>query len=251
MVIRISVKFDAKVNFKWLYYRPRIIVSFREGDRKVYLEPDPEKTAYLVNRYGCNLTVQPFGYTVDLPENAVLALKYLSHVEEASLEELDEIVETGKTEIHKFVEKLGFNVSPKCEIGSLFRPIEMNRDAAFSLSLSKFPLVFLHSKNHVCSILFNAKEASTEFLSRVLRNEVSDDEYEMLRGISLLGEKAQRRQMQRLSNGELTKDRLAKTLFRAASTSKDKQVWKGIAEWLRRNGYERYAGQIIVKKTLM
>jgi len=73
----------------------------------------------------------------------------------------------------------------------------------------------------------------------------------MLRGISLLGEKAQERQMQRLSDGELTKGRLARTLFRAASSSKDKRVWKRIADWLRRNGYERYAGLIIVKKTLM
>jgi len=250
-MIRISVKFDVKINFRWQYCRYRQIVLFREGDRKVYLEPDPEKTAYLANRYGCNLTVQPFGYMVDLPENAVLALKYLSHVEKAPLEELDEIVETGKTKIHKFVEKLGFNVSLKCELGSLFRPLEMNGDATFSLSLSKFPLVFLHSKNHACSIWFNAKEANAEFLSRVLRNEVSEDEYEMLRGISLLGEKAQRRQMQRLSNGELTKDRLARTLFRAASSSKDKRVWKRIVEWLRRNGYEKYTGQIIVKKTLM
>ena len=73
----------------------------------------------------------------------------------------------------------------------------------------------------------------------------------MLKGISILGEKAQRRQMRQLSNGELTKDRLARTLFRAASSSKDKRVWKRIADWLRRNGYEKYAGQIIVKKTLM
>ena len=250
-MIRISVNFDAKINFRWEHCRYRLIVSLREGGRKVYLEPNPEKTAYLINRYGCNLTVQAFGYTVELPENAVLALKYLSHVEETPLEELDEIVKTGKTEIHKFMEKLGFNISSKRDLGSLFKPLEMDGGAAFSLSLSHFPLVFLRSKNHACSIRFNAKEVNGEFLRRVFRDEVSEDEYEMLRGISLLGEKAQRRQMWRLSDGELTKDKLAKTLFRAASSSKVKRVWGRIVEWLRRNGYEKYAGQIIVKKTLM
>jgi hypothetical protein len=208
---------------------PPQLVSFKEGDMKVYLEPDPEKTAYLVNKYGCNLTVQPCGCTVDMPENAVLALKYLAYANETpSLEELDEIVETGKTEIHKFVEKLGFDPGSNCEIGSLFGTIELHNVASISLSLQNLPIVTLRFKDVMHSIRFSGKEVNTEFLGRVLRDEISEDEHEMLRGILLLGEKAQRKYMRLLSNGELATDRLAKALFKAASSSRDEIVWKGI-----------------------
>jgi len=251
-VIKVSVNFDVKINFKWRYDRYRLLVSFKKGDRKVYLEPDPEKTAYLVNKYGRNLKVQPFGYTVDMPENAVLALEYLAYANESpSLEELDEIVETRRTEIHEFVEKLGFNPDFNCEIGSLFGTIDLHNAAPFSLSLRNFPMVTLYFKDRMDFIRFNVKEANAEFLGRVLRDEISADEREMLRGISLLGVKAQRKYMRLLSKGELAMDQLVKALFRAASSSRDEVVWKGIAEWFRENGFEKYAGQIIVKKTLM
>ena len=249
-MIKVSVEFDANINFKWLYYRPLIIVSFEDGDGRVYLRPDPEKTAYLVNKYGRILSVQPFGYTVELPENAVLALKYLSYVEGASLEELEEIVETGETEIQRFMKKLGF-ASENRKIEDLFSEVKLCEDASFSLSLKDFPTVELHFKDCVSFIRFNAKEVNPEFLGRVLRDKISEDEHEMLRGILLLSDKAQRKYMRLLSNGELTRERLVKALFRAASASRDKVVWKGIADWFRRNGCENYASQIIVKKTLM
>jgi len=250
-MIKISVNFDAKINFRWQHYRRRQLVSFNRGGSRT-LEPEPEKMAYLVNKYGRNLSVQPFGYTVEMPENAVLALEYLAYANDTpSLEELDEIVKTGKTEIHRFVEKLGFNPDSNCEIGSLFSKVELHNDASFSLSLKDFPMVELHFKDRLDFIRFNAKEANAEFLGRVLRDEISEDEYEMLRGISVLGMKTQRKYMRLLSKGELAMDQLAKALFRAASSSYDRILWKRIVEWLRRNGYENYAGQIIVKKTLM
>ena len=249
-MIKISVDFDAKINFRWQHYRLRQIVTFYRGKRHS-LEPDPEKTAFLVNKYGRNLAVQPFGYTVEMPENAVLALEYLAYAKETSFEELDEIVKTGKTEIHRFVEKLGFNPDSHCEVGSLFSKVELHNAASFWLSLKDFPMVELHFKGRMDFIRFNAKEVNAEFLGRVLRDEISEEEYEMLRGILFFGVKTQRKYVRLLSKGELTMDRLAKALFRAASSFRDRILWKGIAEWLRGNGYEKIAGQIIVKKTLI
>lgn len=57
--------------------------------------------------------------------------------------------------------------------------------------------------------------------------------------------------MNRLPHGRLTKEQLAKALFRSAFFTKDMVAWKMIVDWLRRNGYEKYVRQIIAKKALM
>ena len=248
-MIRISVKFDTKVNFKWMYYRPRIIVSFKRGSREVYLEPDPEKTAYLVNRYGCNLAAQPFGYTVDVPENVAVALLYLSKTESASIEELERIAETGTTRIHEYASELGLDEN--LSLDELFSEITRG---IFELSLKHFPNVILTlylTPRRWVRINFRAEDVDTSFLRDLLNGGASKETVEMLVGISLLGLKTQTKYMSRLSHGRLTKEQLANALFRSALFTRDRIAWKSIVDWLRRNGYEKYAGQIIVKKTLM
>jgi len=217
----------------------------RASGKNIYIEPDPEGMTYLLNKYAHNVEFIPFGFNVEVPENVVLALQYLDRFGQASNDELDEIVATGTTRIHEFVKNLGVDL--KLALDDF--PEEIVR-GDFRLSLRKFPALTLclDDRKFVC---FKAEDIETCFLRNVLDGEASEEELEMLWGVSLLSERSQSRYMRLLSNGKLKMDGFAKALLRAASSSKDEVVWKGIAKWLRRNGYEGYAGQIIVKKTLM
>ncbi|MGC8832314.1 MAG: hypothetical protein ACP5PQ_07020, partial [Thermoproteota archaeon] len=70
----------------------------------------PDLAAYIVNKYAKKIAVEEygFGYAADLPESAVLALRYLVFRRTPpSKEELDEIVAKGTTSLHVLRAKLG------------------------------------------------------------------------------------------------------------------------------------------------
>jgi len=208
-----------------------------------------EAVAYLVNKYGRVVRVLPFGYVAEVPANVVLAIKYLTKTSIAPLnEELDDIVRTGETEIHRFVRKLGFN--PESGVENLFDTLQIHRLSA-ALSLKEFPRLKLYVEDETPPLSFMAEDVDPEFLGKVLRDEVSKEAYEMLRGIALLGERTQRKYIDLLSRAQLTLNRLAKALCRAAVSSRDRWTWERIVEWLRKNGYDEFACEIVVRKTLL
>jgi len=201
-----------------------------------------EAVAYLVNKYGKVVRVLPFGYVAEVPANVALAIKYLAKTSVAPLnEELDDIVRTGETEIHRFVRKLGFN--PESGVENLFDTLQ--------ISLKEFPRLKLYVEDETPPLSFMAEDVDPEFLGKVLRDEVSKEAYEMLRGIALLGERTQRKYIDLLSRAQLTLNRLAKALCRAAVSSRDRWTWERIVEWLRKNGYDEFACEIVVRKTLL
>jgi len=109
----------------------------------------------------------------------------------------------------------------------------------------------LYIKDETPPLNFMAEDVDPEFLGKVLRGEVSKEAYEMLRGIALLGERTQRKYIYLLSRAQLTLNGLAKALYRAAVSSRDRWTWERIVEWLRKNGYDEFAGEIVVRKTLL
>lgn len=209
-----------------------------------------EAVAYLVSKYGKVVKVLPFGYVAEVPANVALAIKYLAKVSIMPLnEELDDIVRTGETDIHRFVKRLGFNPEG-LSLKELFDTLQVNGMFP-SLSLKEFPVLTLHIDGEILPLRFRAEDIEPEFLGRVLRNNISKDEYEMLRGIALLGERTQRKYIDLLSRAQLTLDGLAKALYRAAVSSRDSVCWKKIIEWFKRNGFQHYASEIVVRKALL
>lgn len=48
-----------------------------------------------------------------------------------------------------------------------------------------------------------------------------------------------------------SRDRLAEALCRSANSTKEKQIWAPMVEWLKRNRYDRMANEIMISKTLV
>ena len=253
-MVLMESSFDA-YSYHGLTMTYQLHVKFLEGSsdssKNLTLYYDgAEAVAYLVNKYGRVVRVLPFGYIAEIPPNAALAIKYLAKTSIApSNEELDDIVRTGETDIHRFVKRLGFNPEG-LSLKELFDTLQVNRMSP-SLSLKEFPVLTLHIDGEILPLRFRAEDIEPEFLGRVLRNNISKDEYEMLRGIALLGERTQRKYICLLSRAQLTLVKLAKTLYRATVSSRDDDCWKKIIEWFKRNGFQHYASEIVVKKTLL
>jgi len=213
----------------------------------------PELAAYLVNKYSQSISIDEwgFGYIADLPENAVLALLYTTwRRSPPSKDELDEIVAKGTTRLHILRQELGA-YDEGMQVKDLFL-----KDAAgknLSLCFEGFPKLVLYGNNGGCDmcIEFGVENVTPDFLRRILNDELTQDEKEMLAGISLLQRSSQTKYMNLLSSGSLTRDRLAEALCRSANSTKEKQIWAPIVEWLKRNRYDRMASEIMINKTLV
>lgn len=213
----------------------------------------PDLAAYLVNKYGRDIKIDQygFGYEVELSENAVLALLYMLHRHTApSAEELDEVVAKGATKLHVVRKKINA-YEEDMTIDDLFR-----RDAvgkSLNICFRDFPKLVLYNNSgkREIRVEFDAEDVELKFLERALKGELSEDETKMLEGISLLKKGTQAKCMSLLSRGMLNMDNFAKTLHRAASSAKGREVWMPLVGWLEENGYDRIASEIVAKKILL
>lgn len=209
----------------------------------------PSLAAYLVNKYSLSTHINEdgFGYIVDLPENAVLALMYAAHRQTPpSKEELDEIVEKGTTRLHMLRQLIGDDKIT--EVRDLFLDL---KGKGLNLGFANFPKLVLYNFDEDIRVEFDVKDIESEFLKRALNEKLAYDEIELLRGLSLLQRNAQMKYMALLFHGQLTKDDVARALYRSAIIAKDSYTWLSLIEWLKRNGYDRKAGELLVKKTLV
>lgn len=212
----------------------------------------PQLAVYIVNKYAKKVVIDEygFGYSVDLPDNAVLALKYIALRRTApSIEEIEEIVASGTTQLHELRKKLGA-YEEGMRMSDLFMKDAVGNGVG--LCFRDYPKLVLYIKsNQEIRAECDARCVDAEFLKRALGGGLTEEEMALLRGISLLSGSAQARQMQLLSRGQLTSDALVKTLRRAASRMTEDGRWLSLVEWLRKNGYDREASEIFAKKTLV
>ena len=211
----------------------------------------PDLAAYLVNKYASRVVIEEygFGYIADLPEDAVLALRYLLFRRTPpSKEELDEMVARGTTDLHALRAKLGV-YEEGMPMHDLFLKDAVGKN--LNICFRDFPrLILYNNSGEGVRIEFDVRSASAEFLKRTLEGTLSEAEEKMLKGISFLQRNGQTKYMRLLSYGLLTVDDVAKALYRAASSAKKAEVWRPLAEWLRASGYSSMASEIIAKKTL-
>jgi hypothetical protein len=206
-----------------------------------------EELAYLMNKWGSKVKVNGYGWEADLPENVALAAWYLQHTTRPpQLKELDEIVETGTTRLHTFLEEAGFPAKPD-PLGHVPNLFERG---GYKVSIANFPTIKLSHNEEGIAVKFREGEVNTGFIRKLLGGEASEAEVEMLKGISLLKEKAQRKHLHALSTGKLFMVELAGAMFRSAVSSRDERQWKGVVKWLENHGYKKRANEIVVKKTL-
>jgi hypothetical protein len=213
-----------------------------------------DRLVFLLNKYARSIVIGEYGYgyEADVPENVALALKYLAYIEKKpSIEELEDIVATGTTKLHIFLHELGVEVQGK-DIRNVFG--QFVKTGNFLLTFKSFPSVFLDCPNleaeKAWGLKFDASDVEPGFLTRMLHDEASEGEVEMVKGVSLLGQKAQDKYMHLLTTGHLTMDKLAGGMYRSAISSKDKCAWKKVAEWLKNNGYSEKSSEVIARKTL-
>mgnify|MGYP001626400139 FL=1 len=220
---------------------------------------DPSLVAYLVNKYAKRLVVleDGFGYEAELPEEARIAVHYLTRVRSASREDIDEIMATGESKLHRFLKRLGYSAERLFSTGGVCKPASTSIDGKrwrLEVYPSEFPKVYLSVKGEEVlpndRIAFNAGAINTDFLKRVLNGETSEAEEMMLRGILLFREEGQRKYMLELSHGRLNVEKLVRALVRAAISARYKETWLPIADWLKKNGFESASKEIIIKKTL-
>jgi hypothetical protein len=212
-------------------------------------EPPLDVVTYIVNKYAKQIQVLPdaYGFEVDLPESAVLALEYSVYATNPSFHELDEIVASGRTKIHDFFEALGLQTG-----GKRLRDLFLKHITAgdFGLNPQQFPRVTLYAEGGSVRVEFNAEAVDRKFLKRALHGELEEAEVKMLRGITVLGKNAQARHMQLLSEGKLSVDEVAKAVFKSAVQAKNKDVWLAAADWLKANGYGKQASEVVARKTI-
>jgi len=212
----------------------------------------PELAAYLVNKHSRAIKIDEygFGYEAEMPESAATALQYMIfRTTPPSRKELDEIAASGVTPLHSLRRQVGA-FSGDMTVEDLFLKDAVGN--GFNISFRDFPRLVLYSNRGArLRVLFNTEGVRPEFLRRALSGELTGNETAMLRGISLLRKDAQAKYMGLLSNGLLTVDALAKTLRKAASSAKERDVWHPIVEWLRENGYCREASEVFARKTVV
>jgi hypothetical protein len=213
--------------------------------------PWPDLAAYIVNKYADKIVIDDdgFGYWANLPENAILALQYLAHRENEMPrpEELDEIVERGmmglriyilRREIGAYRENMG--------IEDLFME---DAEGAFSITFRNYPKLTIHGDG--VFIEFRAEDVNPCFLKRIVNRELSEDEVELLRGISCLSKGTRAKYLKMASYGSLRMDLLVRALMKSAASSRERVVWLRIAEWLKSRSCHDEANKIIAEKTLV
>ena len=200
-----------------------------------------DEVSYLINRYGSKIEAMGYGYKAEIPENVALAIGYLTYTQRASCEELEEIVKTGTTRLHKFLKSAGFPTEPFKNIPNSFEK------GGYSINIVNFPTVALSHDGERIAVKFREGEVDTKFIKRLIEGGASKAEVEMLRGISLLKGKTQRKYLRMLSTGKLSMEELTHATFRSAVSGRD---WRETLKWLENNGYGKLAGEVIAKKTL-
>jgi len=119
--------------------------------------------------------------------------------------------------------------------------------------MRRFPSIRLDvDADGIISLTFDVSNVNPEFIRRLLKENIASLELEMLRGISLLKtQKTKERCFGMLSRGKLTPEALAKKLVRSAKSSKYKEEWLPVAEWLENNGFKSLADKLTAYKTLV
>jgi hypothetical protein len=243
-MVLISVHFESSAYFNYINYH----LGVKIGDMYFELKGDTSVLAHLINKYATKITVDEggYGYSAEVPDSVALAVEYLASIRRSTKEEVEEIVRTGTTKLHKFAEELGLSVEGRT-VSSI-----LSTDMTFQnlrLCLIDYPTLTLS----LCekTIKFRS-EGTGNFLRRLMRGGATEDEMSALEGISLLGERAQEKYMRKLAAGTLSKKALAVAVHRSLSSSKSasRETIKEGVEWLKKNGHEEKAAELIVKKVL-
>jgi len=245
-MVKVLVSFGAYAYGSNVQYRLNVTIGTNE--ESVHFRTSFADTlAYLMDKYGLNVKINGYGYEAEVPENVALAVWYLQHIQRLpQLKELDKIVEAGTTRLHTFLEEAGFPAKPDpgVHVPKLFE------SAVYSVGITNFPTIKLSNNEEGITVKFREGEVNTGFIRKLLKEEASEAEVEMLKGVSLLKEKTQRKYIRMLSLGELSMEKLASAMFRSAVSSKDEYQSKGVVKWLENNGYKDQTSEIVVKKTL-
>ena len=245
-MVKVIVSFGAYAYGSNVQYRLYVTMSANK-ESVSFRTSFAEMLAYLMNKYGSKVKIYGYGYEADVPENVALAVWYLQHIQRPpQLKELDEIVEAGTTRLHAFLEEAGFPAKPD-PVGHVPNLFERG---GYSIDIKSFPMIKLSNNEEGIAVKFREDEVYMGFIRKLLEEEASEMEVQMLKDTSLLKEKTQRRFLRMLSLGELSIEELAGAIFRAAISSKDEYQWKGVVKWLENNGYKDRASEIVVKKTL-
>ena len=248
---------EVDVNAKAFLSNCSFYLSIRlKGNKKeLYLSTKAvEEIARIVNQYAANIRARPYGYEAEIPETVALAIQYVAYSQTPPpMEEIDEIVKTGTTRIHRFLTGIGFEeyADPNPLEGLPQKPLHRGD---CEIGITKFPTVTLCLKDEEENVfpqaVFDANRTSVLFIRRILEKESSYEEVAMLKGITLLANKTQKKCIQLLSTGSLTSEELAKTLCRSAVKNKDERASRPIIGWLEKNGFKNYASKLIIEKTL-
>ncbi|MEM2188726.1 MAG: hypothetical protein QXT16_08520 [Candidatus Caldarchaeum sp.] len=98
---------------------------------------------------------------------------------------------------------------------------------------------------------FFIERAPLHRLLRILCGELSGEEVEMLKGISLMWSINARSKLMRLFlEGSLDLATVARTLFRNLAYAKRRGYILAVSEWLSRNGFKHMAREAVIMKTL-
>ena len=248
---------EVDVNAKAFLSNCSFYLSIRlKGNKKeLYLSTKAvEEIARIVNQCAVKIRARPYGYEAEIPETVALAVQYVAYSQTPPpMEEIDEIVKTGTTRIHRFLTGIGFEeyANPNPLEGLPQKPLSRGD---CEIGVTKFPTVTLYLKdeeeNVLPQVVFDVNRINVAFVRGVIEKEASSEEVAMLKGITLLANKTQKKCMQLLSSGYLTLEELAKTLCRSAVKNKNEHVSRLIISWLEKNGFKNYASKLIIEKTL-
>jgi len=245
-MVKVIVSFSAYAYGNNVQYRLYVTMSTNEESVN-FRTSFADMLAYLMNKYSSKVKIYGYGYEADVPENVALAVSYLQHIQRPpQLKELDEIVEAGTTRLHSFLEEAGFPAKPD-PVGHISNLFEKG---GYAVDIKSFPTIKLSNNEEGIAVKFREGEVYTGFIRKLLKEEASELEVQMLKGTSQLKEKTQRKFLYTLSLGELSMKELAGAMFKAAISTKDEYQWKGVVKWLENNGYKDRANEIVVKKTL-
>jgi len=246
-MVLMGIRFSAHSYSMWTHFYLNAKID------NLYFRVNPLQLANFLNKHIAEIKLprylladDGFAFFIDVPENIASAIKYMGHAK-ASDEDLEEIVQTGKTKLHKFVEEAGLSDIKKNIWDLVGEPIMCQ---SFELCLSSFPTLTLTYKHN--TIKFKA-EGTASLIRKLRSGELSVHDLEMLKALFLLnGKDTQDKYMQLLASGHLTMDDLAKAIYRSTINSKnmDKETMNATLEWLEHNGYKNKISLIVARSLL-
>jgi hypothetical protein len=212
---------------------------------------------YILQKGEVKFELRSYGLKLDAEINDALAIWTLLGGWYCPTEEMiDRMLDKGVTPIHERLELVGIKTyKPFHTIMFGFAP--KNAAKTFRLELSPPATVKLTLKNGKNAssdpqpLVFNLYSIGLRLLEKIAKDTLPPTEKQFIEGITLLHPKVHEKYLSQVEAGTYSLKAMATLLKRSALATLNKEKPLEIMQWLQAAGYDSFAREILIKKTLI